>query len=284
MYACADPVGIRHVTNQELTAEKKGRIVDADTQAGISGVKVIVNWRTSSTGMPSGWGNGGSTWCDLQKIVVTDADGNYTIPNVSNELDISDRGTHSKVTPAGVLSVKHDADYALAVFKPGYVRDGDMDIVERGRNYARNNEFSELSLQRTPPSEIHAGKLVLKPIVMRKLDLSWSDLWAYYSWIPLECVDRMSKHIQSPESNVIRNSMRDAVREMPCSMPAHTVITPEDLSAFNSLAHGAADVKFLERVKVSEGIKATTTFDPTEKVSTTAGTLCRLIHEEEAAQ
>ncbi len=116
----------RHVSNRELKMEKTGRVVDAATGAGIPGVKVIVNWQTHSSGVP-GYSSTGGTWCDLQKIVTTDVNGNYTIPDVSKELDISDSGTRVGHTPFGFASATHDKDYLLAAFKPGYVRVGDMD-------------------------------------------------------------------------------------------------------------------------------------------------------------
>jgi len=213
--AALEPPKPRHVTNAELTAVKTGKVVDVDTSAGVPDANVIVTWYTLSTGIP-GYGSTRGSWCDLQKIVTTDAAGNFTIPDVSRELNLSDRGTHVGETVFGVATQTHEKTYALAVFKPGSVRAGDMEIVNQSREYAKQRLISDLSLRRLPDVEARADGVTLKPIQMQKADLAWGDLWAYYARVPLDCSDRMANDIASPRTAEIRRVMQAKVRPMAC--------------------------------------------------------------------
>lgn len=273
----------RHVSNKELRAEKHGRVVDADTGAGIPGVMLIANWRTDSTG--NGWVSGG-TWCDLQKIVTTDADGNFSIPDVSRELDLSDRGTKSGLTNLGWLSTTHEKDWVLSTFKLGYVRVSDMDAPAP----AGTGRFGGMFWRSPPDVRVFSrGKVEVKPIALRKLQLQPPDLWFYYSAIQthLGCRDRMSNSIHQPEVSDIFVAMRDNVRPMPCKMPPETVISPEAFDSYATLAHGGSiDLPFLSRVKSLQGIKSTSRlpYDPTERITTTAGILCQVVNEKSASK
>jgi len=277
----------RHVSNRELTMEKSGRVVDADTGAGVPGVKIIVNWETSSTGIP-GYSSTGGTWCDLQRIVTTDDNGNYTIPDVSKELDLSDRGTRFGRTAFGFASATHDKGYVLAVFKPGYVRVGDMEILKQRLSFARKNLLSSMSFQAIPDVNFRPGKVVVKPIAMQKADINPSDSWPYYSMALTDyrCSDRMANNIDQPELAQIAHAINVAIRDMPCRLPPGTTVSPETWGAFAALIHdGNFDMKFFNHVKELSGLATTAQFDPLEKsVSTTAGTLCKALAEEEKGQ
>jgi hypothetical protein len=274
----------RHISNSELAMEKSGRIVDADTKTGVSGAKIIVNWRTTSTGIP-GYSSTGGTWCDLQRVVATNESGDFTVPDVSRDLDLSDRGTRRGKTAFGVASATHDKDYALAVFRPGYVRVGDMETVKQEMGYERRNLVSALTLQTVPSASISAGRVVIAPIAIRKFDLSWSDLWAYYRMVPLACEDRTANSIDQPETQDILQTMRATIRPMPCAMEASTAIDAQSFGAFASLVFPGNDaLKVIERIKQLGGAQDAGRFDPQEAIATTAGTLCRAIQEQDAAK
>jgi hypothetical protein len=281
------PSTTRHVSSRELTMEKTGRVVDANTGVGIPGVKVIVNWQTLSSGVP-GYSSTGGTWCDLQKIVTTDADGNYTIPDVSKELDISDRGTRIGKTPYGLASATHDKNYVLAVYKPGYVRAVDMEKIQKTRENAQKHIPITLLVPETPAVSFRGGKVSIDPVTMRKQDLVWSDLLAYDTWVSSEttCSSRMAYSIEQPEWHEMRKAMQDAVRALPCAMPPGTTIQPRDFAAFWNLSHSpATQGKFYERVKELQGLpRSPHGYDPTEQITTTAGVLCRALQEEDAAK
>jgi hypothetical protein len=271
----------RHISNGELRAEKHGRIVDADSGAGIPGVKVIVKWRTSSTGLP-GLTGGGGTWCALQKIVETDTDGNYTIPDVSHELDISDRGTNTGMTPMGLLSVKHDSDWLLLTFKSGYLRVSDTDILKLARTEWLGGIAAWPS---TPEVTVSSGRITILPIALRPFGQEdTATQWLYDAIIlaGTKCSDRMANAIEAPERNDIVETMRTDVRPTPCALPAATVIDPASFGAFVGLSHpGRSDNKFYDKAKELSGLANTGRVDPLERVSTTADALCQAMTEEE---
>jgi hypothetical protein len=270
----------RHISNKELTMEKSGRVVDAETGIGIAGVKVIVDWNTLSTGIP-GYSSTGGAWCDLQRIATTDESGNYTIPDVTKELDLSDRGTHFGKTPFGLASQTHDKDYVMAAFKPGYVPAGDMEIVKESMEYAKKRLISGLSLAKIPDVSFGAGKVVIRQIVLRKVDLSWPDLWAYYRMVPLGCEDRMAHFIEQPEAAEILQTIRTTIGPMPCAMAPTTSIDAQSFGIFVGLSP-ADTVRVIERVKRLDGIANPDHFDPQESITTTAATLCRATQEDSA--
>ncbi|MGH8041714.1 MAG: carboxypeptidase-like regulatory domain-containing protein [Rudaea sp.] len=278
--APVQPGSGRHVSNRELTMEKTGRVVDADTGAGIPGVQVIVNWQTQSSGIP-GYSSTGGTWCDLQKIVTTDANGTYTIPDVSKELDLSDRGTRIGKTPYGLASATHDKNYTLAVFKRGYIGVEDLPKVKEFEDLANRNLIGGPSLDTIPDVNFHGGKTEIKTITMRKVNLNWSDLWAYYSIIPLGCSSRDAHAIEAPEAAAITNANRTTVKHMPCSMPPETVINPAEFSNYWHLFDMPGNtLKFYFRVKAIQGLPTSRYgYDPTERITTSAGVLCQALRE-----
>jgi len=276
----ADANKPRHIGNKELTMQKSGRVVDADTGLGIAGAKVIVDWNTLSTGIP-GYSSTGGTWCDLQRIVTTDENGDYTIPDVSKDLDLSDRGTHFGKTPFGLASQTHDKEYAIAVFKPGYVPVGDLETVKDAMEQARKRLISGLTLVKVPDVSFSAGKVVIKQVALRKVDLAWPDLWAYYRMVPLGCEDRMAHSIEQPESAEILRTIRGIIGPMPCAMEPSTHIDAQSFGIFVGLSP-TDTVRVIKRVKHLDGVANPDRFDPQESIATTAGTLCQAIQEDSA--
>jgi len=270
--ASADTAG-RHVSSAELRAEKHGRVVDADTGAGIPDVKMIANWRTRSDGVP-GLVSGG-IWCDLQTIVATDAQGNYTIPDISSQLDLSDRGTAHQVTRMGPVNVTHDADWLLIAFKPGYVRTGDKDKLRA----ASFGELGGFVWESTPETAVfRQGEVEINPISMHKEDLAPPSVWVYDSKIlaGARCRDRMAHDIDQPEMAEIAKTMDAIVRPLPCTMPADTALTPIVRKLFTSLVN---DKHFFDRLTAALG-------NPWvwDDKDVPAGVLCRALTEQGTGQ
>jgi|GEM_PF-4254282 hypothetical protein len=161
---------------------------------------------------------------------------------------------------------------------------GDMDKVKQVEDLVRRNYIGGPSLMTIPDVHFSAGKVAIKPIVMKRVDLEWSDLLAYYAMIPLGCSDRMAHSVEQPEALAIVGQMRDIVRPMPCAMPPTTAIKPEDFGAYWRLSQPPDQrLAFYERVKVLQGLPPSTRgFDPTERITTTAEILCRVVREEDA--
>ncbi len=254
----------RHPGDHELRAEKYGRVIDANTGAGISDARVIVVWGQNSSGVSDMISAG--SWCNLQRISVTDADGRYAIPDVSRELD-------AKELHFGLLSLnKLWSDWQLIVFKPGYVRAGDLEILPRHEK--------QLFLWEVEAPETHGapfGKVEVKTVAMKKMDLDAPNVWIYYSAILSagRCSDSHGRPLDEPGRGEIAKAMSALVRIMPCEMPRETVITPHALAAFGWVLD---DSVFFDRIKALEHLKTG------ESKSTTAGTLCRALNNEEKQQ
>ncbi|MBS0570558.1 MAG: carboxypeptidase regulatory-like domain-containing protein, partial [Proteobacteria bacterium] len=68
------------VGRSEMLSAKRGTVVDAATGAGIADATVIASWHISA----SGWERD-SEGCVVRHIVQTDANGNFSLPDVSAE-------------------------------------------------------------------------------------------------------------------------------------------------------------------------------------------------------
>ena len=241
----------------ELRTEKNGRIVDADTGVGIADAKVVALWTQHSSGVPEMVS--AESWCNLQKIVTTDADGNYTIPDVSHELDAAE-------THFGTLSLnKLRSEWLLVVFKPGYVRVGE-DVEPKGRTVydAKQSADDRKVLHHLitgdnagcypAPSQgcldrfawqgpaVEAitgahGNVVIKTITMKKVELSPFELWTYYGTLlsTAQCSSGHKGELNQSELSDIAKAMADQVRPTLCAMPAETLIDPNKLAAFTGL-------------------------------------------------
>jgi len=63
---------LKAIEYRGMLAEKRGRVVDADTGQGLAGVTITTIW-TSGT-YDTGWASS-SAGCDLQRVVATDGNG-----------------------------------------------------------------------------------------------------------------------------------------------------------------------------------------------------------------
>ena len=289
----------------ELRTEKNGRIVDADTGMGIADAKVIARWGQHSSGVPEMVS--AESWCNLQKIVTTDADGRFIIPDVSHELDAAEMHF-------GPLSWnKLRSEWFLVVFKPGYVRMG-VDAESKGRTVYDAKESaddrkvlhhlitgdnagcypapSQGCLDRFawqgPAVEAITGahgNVVIKTITMKKVELSPFELWTYYGTVlsTASCRDPHKGDLGQPELADVARIMAREVRPMPCTMPSTTPIDQKSFGVFVGVSHpGTFDIKFFKKVReMSGGPAVSERFDPLEQVHTNAGTVCRALAEEE---
>ena len=260
-------VGSQGISDHELRAEKRGRVVDADTGAGISGAKVIALWRESNSGSPHI--ASASNWCALQKVTTTADDGSYAFPDVTHELDLSERGTSSSDVPAlGTITVTHDTTLLLLVFKPGYVRVA-PDIERTNRSPYDPTESADdlkvLSHMMTgssegcypPPSQVclttfvwqhgepalsHAsgGAVGVKSITMRKVELSPPEVWIYYNTIlsTSQCHAARNGDLNQPEIAEMEHSTSTLVRPMPCMMQPAATITAAAATSYAGLVGG----------------------------------------------
>jgi hypothetical protein len=216
----------RPVSNHELRNEKRGRIVDAATGAGIPDAKVIAMWNGSLQNAA-----GSSGGCALQRIVTTDANGDFVIPDVSKDLDISMRGDSASPTPFTTRRV--DFKWTLIVFKPGYVRQGDMDSF-------KDPDITRVAFgwESLPPDVKGTwGTVWVKPIAMQKIDMEPQSLFLYFNRLS-NAVTCSRRNIEQPELEVIRSEMSRLVRPLSCILPASTSVKAEVAKAYAGVVGG----------------------------------------------
>lgn len=247
--------GGRHVPNRELLNEKRGRVIDAATGAGIPDATVIAMWEVSSQSI-----GGSSGGCVLQRITMTGAKGDFLIPSVAHDLDLSDRGTKGVLEPFTARVV--DYSWRLVVFRPGYVREDDL----RSFKYPDPARVA-FAWESAPPSVSSTLATVqIKDIRMQRTETTFQDTVLYYASIR-HATSCSNTGVEQPAIHSIRAAISQLVKTLPCSLPADTPVAAIVAMEFSGLLD---DDKFTERMKAGGQEKWPWT-------NTTSGALCRAI-------
>ena len=107
---------------RDVLAEKRGRVVDSKTGRGIPDVAVVVNYRgiyenpfrTSSS-------------CIHQKIVHSDVDGFYVVPNAARDIDVAE-----DMLRRILLGFSERFIFSVAYYKAGYMEDQQVESFLAG--------------------------------------------------------------------------------------------------------------------------------------------------------
>jgi hypothetical protein len=194
----------RHVSEREWLSEKTGQVLDVDTGQPIEGVGIVVTWDTLSELLFSG-GNasGDSEWCDDQKVVLSDSDGKFTIPDVTSEIGGTEFGLHELHTRSPM--------YHLRAFKSGYVR------IIKWRGQTAESATGDWVYEQSP--EIHLSKrgFELAPILMKKKVMSPQER---LTTVDLIMRDTACGRVTSSNGHSLLQLLSDEVRPLPCAMPA----------------------------------------------------------------
>jgi len=234
---------------------KRGRVVDADTQAGVPGALVVAVWSTDHAGLPGMVSS--STTCEAQTSAMTDREGRFDLSGIDD-------------APPGIsrASLGDSRERLLIVFKPGYVRGNDLDILP-------THDRKLFSWQVYPPESNDAipGRVDLKKIRLKKAELTSPDTWVYDNAIlrSAQCDDRLSNDRSTPEFQTFAQMLRATLRASPCAMDSLVQIPQHALASFG---WALGESRFFYRVGEIEHTA------PNELKGTSAGTMCRALNEE----
>lgn len=213
---------IKSIEFHGMLAEKHGRVVDADTRRGIPGVTVTAIW-TSGT-YDTGWA-GSSGGCDLERVSVTDANGDYTIPDVYGA-ERFERIWWKQLLWRGVGATPFGVGYNwhLVPFKATYVRVGDESHIAAAAaaEYQPDRSFSAYW---NPPSYLNGLRQVeIEPIVLRKTQLGPTD----------EIIYDYALYMRSVCSGYpkVRETMKARLQDLACSLPEDELLDPQVVRAF----------------------------------------------------
>jgi len=234
---------------------RRGHVVDADTEAGIAGALVVAVWSMDHVGLPGMVSS--STTCEAQTFAMTDGEGRFDLSGIA-------------YAPPGIsrASLGDSRKRLLIVFKPGYVRGNDLDILPR-------HDRELFSWQVYPPESNDSipGIVDLKKIRLKKAELSSPDTWVYENAIlrSAQCEDRLSNDRSTPEFQTFAQMLRAKLRASPCAMESLVQIPQHALASFG---WALGESRFFYRVGEIEHTA------PNELKGTTAGTMCRALNEE----
>ncbi|MBS0569413.1 MAG: carboxypeptidase regulatory-like domain-containing protein [Proteobacteria bacterium] len=261
------------VGRSEMLSAKRGTVIDAATGAGIADATVIASWHISATGWER---NGGG--CVVRSIVHTDANGIYSLPDVS-----ADQWFHP---PKATVSERIHAlagytsfAWYLAVFKPGYLREGDAETL--ARDTFMNPTFPDWQWTSPKTFATRDGYRVAT------IKLTKDNLPPAQEILYLATVNRFADcHPNplppaSPEYDALVKQLRQIVRPIPCSLSATTPIPAAAAEAFEGL-DGGGDSKTEKFFYYGQGnadtfakrISDATRGGPYGRRDTNAGTLC----------
>jgi hypothetical protein len=217
---------LKAIEYRGMLAEKRGRIVDADTGQGLAGVTITAIW-TSGT-YDTGWASS-SAGCDLQRVVTTDRNGDYTIPSVYGEITF-DRIWWKQLmmrslgmTPFGV-----GYNWHLVPFKQGYVRVGDESEIPVAAKAPHQPDRSFAVYWNPPSYDAELTYSQLKAIVLRRTKLSPTDevIYDYALYMRSVCTGYPA----------VRETMKDSVQDLACALPEDQILDPQVIHAFLAIA------------------------------------------------
>lgn len=220
-----------------VTGTKRGTVIDQLSGVGIADATVIAAWEVSSHAMEHD-----STDCALGVITHTDVSGQFELPDVSKD-DVFHPQHYVPKTPAeaasalfvGGMGLTHYS-WQLAVFKPGYVREGDQEEFRR----VPLEEVGFMWASYPPKVSATFKGWQVKPIKMMHKGLSVAEELVF-----LERIERFAKACPSPSEPAsvyeqLRQQINGIVWSLPCSLPETTPIPKAAVWAFSRL-HGGGD-------------------------------------------
>ena len=203
---------------EKTLSEKRGSIVDSQTGHGIPDVVVVVNYQLESI-TPFQVGRG----CIYQKIVRTDADGNYVVPDVSGEIDVAD-DLLRRMLPG----FSHAYGWVVLYHKDGYVVAKDhqqaVDVIERRPvpNVALHTPYTK-----------QGDAYIVPPVEMRAIDIRTPDVALDAYIVRTSSVARQAKCFleeerNSEDSKRLQSAMKTSIRHVICGLPPDRVL-PEQV-------------------------------------------------------
>ncbi len=218
------------VGRSEMLSAKRGTVVDATGGVGIADATVIASWHVSA----SGWERN-SEGCVVRHIVHTDASGNFSLPDVSAEQWF--HPVHAS-TAERIHALAGTTDFAwyLAVFKPGYLREGDAATLAR---YTTMEPTFFDWAWKSPRTYATRDGYRVASIKLTKDNLSPMQEIFYLDSVRVFATCNPNPPLPpSSEFDALIKQVRQIVRPIPCSLPEKTMIPAWSAKAFEGLDGG----------------------------------------------
>lgn len=219
-------------------AEKRGRVVDAQTGEGLPDVVVIANYELESA-TPVQIGSG----CVHQKIVRTDANGYYVVPDASRDID-----TAKRLLWRMLPGFSESYGWLLLYYKDGYLEKEEM---ERMVDLIEGQPVP--SVARVAPYEKEGAIYVVPPVVLQQVDESWPGVMAdaYIAKtgaLAARAVCFLPEERNSEEFKRLREDMKVSVRSLICNLPPDKVLAEQALRfSFTDCAASIGMRRIMER-------------------------------------
>jgi len=239
----------REVTHDELVHEKHGRVVDATSGSGLKDVAVVAMWDVQYQNLHSS-GSG----CIFEKIVRTDAQGEYVVPDTSQEFDafLKRAGTSAADGAAEPKSDNAAYGWRIVVYKNGFLRKGDLEKFGPRRSYAASLGFQvgfEWQGGFLPEVRHIVDYVGMAPISMEKGDtLSSADELTYLSRIRQATICRQRNDpVDSPAHDRVKQALAARARTLACELPSDLEMSGEDALEATQLMGGKAAFASMHR-------------------------------------
>lgn len=218
------------VSRSEMLSAKRGTVIDAATGVGIADATVIASWHVSATG----WERD-SEGCVVRHIVQTDANGNFSLPDVSAESWFHPPHASTSERIHALAGYTSFAWY-LTVFKPGYLRQGDAETLSR---YTFMNRTYPDWEYKSPRTYATRDGYRIGPIKLVKDNLSPQEEILYLDKVKdfASCTPNPPVPA-SPEYDALMTRIRGVVRPIPCALPEKAPMPAWAALAFYGLDGG----------------------------------------------
>jgi hypothetical protein len=160
----------------EYLGEKRGRMLDAHTNAGIADMDVVVSWHTTATSV-----FGTRRACQAVRVVKTDANGDFVVPDMSAQIQ-GERPLGNRIR--GLVELAYS--WRLMAVKTGYVHVVDQQEIA---NPPSAMAFFPAWASDQPRASRDSGHWTVAPVYFENKQLTPSEAYVYESALrrSIEC-------------------------------------------------------------------------------------------------
>lgn len=197
--------------------QKRGRVVDANAGAALEGATVIANWRSTIFSIHTSYN------CRLQKVVTTDRDGNYVLPDVSDVIDV----TQGMLPRAMGTEISFHWD--VTVYKPGYMRESEY--LRRSPTAVASSQYQETSAREDPRYTLRDHEVEIADTRMHEVSLTPEETILYDGALLSAASCDAEVRNSDPAYTAWRSMLQDVALKVPCDLPGDEVLSRDLLAS-----------------------------------------------------
>jgi hypothetical protein len=263
----------RHIANTQrrdqaaFLWQKHGRVIDSSSGTALEGATIVANWRSTIFSLHTSYN------CHVQRVVTTDRDGNYVLPDVSDVIDVT-----QYMLPR-VMGTEISFHWDVTVYKAGYMRESEY--LRRGATTVANSHYQESSAREEPRYTLRDHEVEIANTGMREVSLTPEETILYDGAL-LSAASCNAESGNRDDAYVAwRTRLRNVALKVPCDLPGDEVLSRDLLASIAYLGEEISWDAPRNQHQAAAGVGITRSFlqliDSSQPV--TASAACAALHK-----